>query len=177
MNTRPVTLAGLLLLAILVAACSASAAPPAATAQPAPPTDAPRDLPITGGGGGAVGDPGGVVPEPGQPTLVVVKPGVQNPRAVNVAGLQSKVVEGRVTVRASWWSGIEPCYSLESVKVKQEGTTITLVVNEGTGLGDVACIDIAVYKATDIDLGKLPSGTYTVKSDQGDGIAIQVVVP
>ena len=68
---------------------------------------------------------------------------------------------------------VAPCYALESVKVQQDDAakTITLTVIEGSWPGEVACIDIAVLKATFVDLGDLAAGKWTISAD-GDAPAI-----
>jgi ABC-type transport system substrate-binding protein len=175
MSRQTAALASILL--VVLSACSAGAAPPSATPEPAPstPVDArPPDEPVSGGGGGS--DPG-QLGEP-QPQLVVPRPGQRNLHDVNVNRLQGQVLEdGRAVVRATFYSGIEPCYVLDSVQVIRDGDNFTITLREGTGQGDVPCIDIGVLKATDIDLGVLPTGTYTIQAHPGDAAAIQVTVP
>lgn len=175
MTSRTVTLA--LVVLTLSAACSAGAPPPTATLPISSPSVAvanPPDTPVSGGGGGV--DPG--QPADGQPQIVRPVAGQRNPHDVNINRLQGQVAaDGRVVVRATFYSGVEPCYVLDSVVLAQRGNNLTLTLREGTGQGDVACIDIAVLKATDIDLGVLPSGTYTIQAGKGDAAAIQVVVP
>lgn len=62
--------------------------------------------------------------------------------------------DGR-TVTIYWWGGVEDCYGLDEVQVDRDADgTYTFTVLEGTlpDLGDVACIDIALSKATTITL-------------------------
>jgi hypothetical protein len=173
MERRTVSLAVPLLL-ILLSACSAGAAPPSASPVTSPPAIAltdPPDTPISGGGGA---DPG----QPAEPRVVVPRPGQRDPHDVSVNRLQARIDDGgRVIVRATFYSGVEPCYVLDSVVLTRRGNNLTLTLREGTGQGDVACIDIAVLKATDVDLGVLPAGTYTIQAGKGDAAAIQVTVP
>lgn len=175
MTSRTVSLA--LVVLALSAACSAGAAPPTATLPASVPSVAvanPPDSPVSGGGGGS--DPG--QPNDPQPQVVVPRPGQRDPHDININRLQGQVApDGRVIVRATFYSGVEPCYVLDSVVLAQRGYNLTLTLREGTGQGDVACIDIAVLKATDVDLGVLPSGTYTIQAGKGDAAAIQVTVP
>jgi ABC-type transport system substrate-binding protein len=168
---KPTVSLAFLLLALL-AACSAGAAPPSATPATTPSLTAPPDEPVTGAGGSDPGQAG----EP-QPQLVVARPGQRNLHDVNVNRLQGQVLEGgRVIVRATFYSGIEPCSVLDSVRVIRDGDNFTITLRQGTGKGDVACIDIALLKATDIELGVLPAGTYTIQARPGDAAAIQVTV-
>lgn len=146
-------LLAVLALSSLFAACSGAAAPPA-SGTPTPPSASP-------------GDPGNGVVDPGQPQFVVPKPGQQNVHPVSVVEMDARVEGRHAVLNARWWSGVEPCSVLDSVAWKRDGTTITISVREGSGGGDVICIDIAVYKATIIDLGELDPGEYTVLAGEG----------
>lgn len=179
---RP-TVAGLLALSFALAACSSAASPSA------PPSSPPADGSggrSGGGSGSAPGDPGsgtlptdpgagGVVPDP-QGTLVFPKPGVIDPQPVFVSGLSSSITAGHLVVRVEWTSGVEPCYTLARVDVEREGDTFTLTVLEGSTGQNVACIEMAMYKATLVDLGELPAGTYTVEADPGDAAPLTVTI-
>jgi hypothetical protein len=182
MNKTAALLALLAVLAIslLFSACSAAAVP----ASPTPsPSGAPSASP---GGGGSGSDPGGsvVVPggpgvvEPGggQPQFVVPKPGQQNVHPVSIEEMDARVEGKRAVLNARWWSGVEPCTVLDSVAWKRDGKTITISVREGSGGGDVVCIDIAVYKATVIDLGELEPGEYTVIAGDGNAAPITFTI-
>jgi hypothetical protein len=159
MKTRPARCLGLLGILVMVGlvagACSAGAAPAPPTPTLAP--DAPVTSPPDGGG-----DPG-----PAQPSFVVPQPGQLDVRPVTITAL-TPIVDGRqVTVQADWVSGIEPCYVLDHVDVSEEGATFTIGLFEGSSEQDVACIEIAVYKSTLIDLGELDPGSYIVQSADG----------
>jgi hypothetical protein len=185
-----------LVLALLVAACSAggpalSASPPGedgstgpgpgsgGATQPADTGNVRPDEPVDGGPGG--GDPGlggdggggggGIDPDPGQPQLVVPVPGQLNVHPVAIEELVARVEGRHAVLNAIWWSGVEPCYVLDSVfwKLDPPTNTITVSVHEGNGPGDAMCIEIAVQKAVVIDLGDLAPGAYTVTA--GDGPA------
>ncbi len=157
MTTRPALLIGLVITAaFLVGACSAGSAPPPPTAT------LPPDAPVTSPPDGGVIDPG--LP---QPQFVVAKPGQLNLRPVSITGLTPIVDGHNVTIRADWVSGIEPCNVLDHVDWTQDGATITVALFEGSSDLDVACIEIAAYKATLIDLGQLDPGSYTVQSADG----------
>ena len=82
------------------------------------------------------------------------------------------------TADLRWWSGIAPCNQLASVQIERDETakTIRLKVIEGSGGGQVACIDIAQLTAATADLGTLASGTWTISAD-GDAPAITLDVP
>ncbi len=169
--------AGLLALSFALAACAGAAAP-----SPSPSTPPADSTP----GGGVPGEPGtgilptdpgggGVAPDP-KAALVFPRPGVIDPQPVFVSSLSSSITGGHLIVRVEWTSGVEPCYTLASVTVAREGDTFTLQVLEGSTGRDVACIEIAQYKATLVDLGELPAGTYTVKADPGDAAPLAVTI-
>ena len=114
--------------------------------------------------------------DPGKPTLVLPHPGQLDIHAVSIEDLGARVEGRRVVVSASWWSGVEPCYVLDSVAVKRDGQTIIIVVREGSSARDVACIEIAMHKVTVIDLGELDPGTYTIIAGNGDARPVEVTV-
>ena len=177
-------------IAFLLAACSA------ATGADRPPTASPpaTSLPPAGGGSSgsdpgtgigsplmppATDDPGasdGLGPQPGgQATIVVPNPGRLDVHDVGVNRVEAQVQDGHVVARLTWWSGVEPCNVLDSVAVTRTGSDIRLTVREGADRLGVACIEIALLKATLVDLGTLPAGIYTV-SAAGDASPVQVVV-
>ena len=175
--------AGALLLLITIAGCASPAASggPSNTGSTKPsPTAVSGDPGSAGGGqgGGARGGGGGAPPPAGGindgAAVVVPKPGRLDPHPVNAASL-GVVVDGvHVSVRLAWWSGVEPCYVLDSVDVKREGRTITLTIIEGHDPGDVACIEIAQLKATVVGLGDLEPGTYIIQALPGDAASVTV---
>lgn len=188
MNTRPASHRSVSLLATLVVASFAAsacaggaAAPSSAPPSASPPPSASADP----GGGGSSGDPGtgvgggGVDPapvDPGQATLVVPVAGQLDPRPVAVTLLEPSVDGRRVLIKASWYSGIEPCYVLDSVKVDSGGNEFVITVLEGTGDPNAVCIEIAQYKATIVDLGELEPGEYTIRASEGDAQPVTVTV-
>jgi hypothetical protein len=158
---------GLLILVVLVAACSGAASPVPSAVAPSlgpntPVTNAPGN-----GGGVDPGDGGGLVePKPGQLDV--------HPVAMD---LLEAAVDGRhVVVTASWTSGVEPCYTLDSIVVERGDHDVTLTIREGHGPDDVACIEIAQMKKAKVDLGDLDPGTYTISDSQGGAAPIEVVV-
>jgi hypothetical protein len=139
---------------LIASACSAGAAPSAPVTMP---PDAPVTSPPDGGGGPGLPQASFVVPQPGQ----------INVHPVAITALTPIVDGGHVTVQADWVSGIEPCNVLDHVDVKNDGTTFTMAVFEGSTEADVVCIEIAVYKSTLVDLGDLEPGSYVVRSADG----------
>jgi hypothetical protein len=176
--------------ALTLGACASSAAP-AATSSPSP-SASPSASPAqptpsdVAGGGGSAGDPGTGVggpvdpapPDPGSggAALVVARPGQLNPRKLPAALLEASVDGRRVLVKATWWSGVEPCNILDSVKVDRSGFDIGITLIEGTSDLNAMCIEIAMQKATIVDLGELEPGTYTITSPGGDATPITVTV-
>jgi hypothetical protein len=167
--------------ALLLSACAAAAAPSARPSDAVAPTPGASQ----GGGGGSDGDagssvppvdPGPADPAPGEPTLVVARPGQLDPHPVAVSLLEASVDGRRVLVKASWSSGVEPCYVLDSVKLDQGGNEFVLTVVEGTGDPNAMCIEIAMYKATIVDLGELEPGEYTIRASEGEAPPITVTV-
>lgn len=177
---RPSSLLVVVLTALLlVAACSAGgAASPAASSgsaggsSPSGGTGAtlPPDQPVSNEPSFASLDPGLV------PKIVVPRPGTLNPKPVAPTLLEPAVDGRHVVVRVSWYSGVEPCYILDSVDVKRTGTDIEITVLEGSGPADQMCIEIAELKATIVDLGELEPGTYTISAPGGDAPPVTVTV-
>src|SRR4051794_38259880 len=125
---RPLVLVGLV--AVLTLGACASAAAPASSPSAHAASPAPSASAVPGGSGpsgdpdtsiGGPLDPGPVDPGAGQPTLVIPKPGQLNPRPLPAAKLEATVDGRRVLVKATWWSGVEPCNVLDSVKVDRTG--------------------------------------------------------
>jgi hypothetical protein len=188
------TLPAVLLTILTVTACGAAAGPsPSPAATPAPtPTAVPGNGgagvggggAVGGGGGGNVGGGGGIVdPGPGgdpilgQATFVGPTAGLINQHPVSVQRVRAVADDRGATAELRWWSGVPPCNALDSVRIDKDeaARTIRLTVIEGSGRGEVACIDIAQLKATLVDLGKLAAGTWTI-SAEGDAPAIQLEV-
>lgn len=170
---------------------------PAGPSPTAPSSPTPVPMPSSPGspGAGDGGAGGGSQPNPGSSGLVHINPGNPvSPPAVHpeptlvepVAGLLGvhpvgavallPTVDGRhVTVQIAWWSGVEPCNVLAGVDTARQGRTITLTVREGAARLDVACIEIAVYKATVVDLGELAPGAYTIAA-HGEATPVSITV-
>lgn len=170
---------------IVMTACSAGApAGPSSAPASEPPAASPGGS--TGGGGaGSTGQPGVGIDLPalpwpadpglGEPTIVVPKPGRLEPHPVGATRIEARVDARRVVLRLTWWSGVEPCSVLDSIGVTRTGNDIVLTIREGADKLGVACIEIAMLKATVVDLGELELGTYTISAG-GDAASIQVVV-
>ena len=163
---------------LTVGACSSAGAPPASDPPPSNQPPATNE-PGGGTGNGTGGDPGsgiGIDLPIRQPPLVVPRPGRRDLRAVSPMTLQASVDGRRVLVKVTWYSGVEPCNVLDSVKVEQSGTDIAITPIEGTGDANAACIEIAVLKATIVDLGELKPGAYRIGSPGSAAPPIEITV-
>jgi ABC-type transport system substrate-binding protein len=138
-----------------------------------------------GSGGVAPGDPGtgvvtsppdggGIVPDP-PGTIVTPVAGLLNIRAIGATKLEPALNGTDIAVRISWVSGVEPCSVLAGVTVARDGNTFKLTVAEGSKGEGMACIEMAMFKATIVDLGKMDPGTYTITAF-GDAPAVTVDV-
>jgi len=153
------TLTSLLLLALIAAGCG-QAASTTGTSRPATGSTSHSvapDVPISGPGG----SDGRVMP-PFTPTWVVPHPGGGPLRPVSPSGLRVGTRDGAAYAVVRWWSGIAPCSVLRSVTVGVGDGTVRLRVVEGTDDPGAACPELAMLKATRVDLGGLAPGTYTV---------------
>ena len=191
-GTRPLLIAALAA-TLTLGACSAGGAP----VEPSP--SLPASAPVTdpgGGGGGNVGgggssgnigtgvlpvdpgvvDPGVIDPGAGQAQLVTPRAGQLDPHPVSVAKLQTSIDGRHVLVKATWYSGVEPCNVLDSVKVDRVGNTISITLLEGTGDPNAMCIEIAVLKATIVDIGDLEPGTWTIQSPNGEAPPVTIAI-
>ena len=166
------------LAAVALASCSVASRPPPTS----PPTNPVASGSVAGAGstssgstrsgsGGVRGTGGIAVPNPSdgglppvEPTLVVARPGRLDTHPVMVTGLEARVEGSHAIVQLSWWSGVAPCSVLDSVVVDRAGATIALTVREGADQLGVACIELAQYKATLVDLGPLAPGMYTISA-------------
>jgi hypothetical protein len=66
----------------------------------------------------------------------------------------AKVANDDVTVTVDFVSGVEPCSVLDRVEVRYGADTVTITLFEGhdPSAGDVACIDIGVFKRVVVTL-------------------------
>ena len=175
--------------AVLMAGCTSAAAPSASlppTAAPSPSSVASADTGAGAGSGssdGNVGNGGSVIvaptpvdPAAGQPAVVIPKPGQKNPHEVGATTLQASVDGRHVLVKVIWYSGVEPCNVLDSIKVDRADSVVTIGLVEGSSDPNAMCIEIAQLKATIVDLGDLAPGTWTIRASSGDARAIQVTI-
>jgi hypothetical protein len=148
--------------------------------------------PGTGGGtGGNIGTgilpPGITFPLPQDPAddllgqAKYLKPVADliNQRDVNVQLVRAAISDdGKAFADLRWYSGVEPCNGLDSVKLVKDDAakTVRLTVVEGSATGDQMCIEIAELHAVAVDLGVLAAGTWTISAD-GDASPIKLDAP
>ncbi len=115
-------------------------------------------------GVGSPGSPDDVVsstPDPnatdqpgGGAQIVTPQPGQADVRAIPFQ--KAKVIEGGTSVKLLWYSGVEPCNVLDSIQVDYSPDAVTITLFEGHTPSDedVACIELAVKKATIVELSE-----------------------
>ena len=159
--------AGILAIAFVVVACGSAAAP---TASPTLPPDAPVTAPPDSGSGAPI-DPGVGGAKP-----VVPKPGQLDVRAVPADELTATANGSKITVTATWTSGVEPCNVLDTIVVDRGEGTFSITLREGHGPEDIACIAIAEQHVTTFEIPEVAPGTYTIRDATGGAADIQVTV-
>jgi hypothetical protein len=115
-------------------------------------------------------------PGAGQPMLVRLQPGRANPHPVVPIAVQASVDGRHVLVKLTWYGGVEPCSVLDSVRVERSGTDIALTPVEGSSDPNAICIEIALLKATIVDLGELEPGTYRILSPGSDAPPVEITI-
>ncbi|MEA2607917.1 MAG: hypothetical protein QOJ75_160 [Chloroflexota bacterium] len=162
-----------ILVAFALAACSAGASV-GATSGPsaAPPVTTTNPSNEPGDGSGA---PGGGL-GPGGDQLVVPKPGQLDVHPISADAFTARVEGHRVVITIAYTSGIEPCSVLDSIVVERGSGSFAITLREGRGPGNQVCIMIARMMKTQVDLGELDPGTYTISDATGGAAPIQVVV-
>jgi hypothetical protein len=81
-----------------------------------------------------------------------------------------------VLVKISWYGGVAPCSVLDSVHVDKGQKTIALTVIEGSSDQTAVCPDLAMLKATIVDLGELDPGPWTITAPGSDAAPIQLTI-
>lgn len=163
-----------LALAALLAACSSggTAATPGPTGAPPvgaslPPSAAPSG--VTAGppdlGGPGAGD-----------GLVVPKPGQLDVHPIAADSFSAKVDGRHVVLTITYTSGVEPCSVLDTIVVERGEKAFAITLREGHGPGNQVCIMIAKVMKTQVDLGELDPGAYTITDTMRGADPIEVVV-
>jgi hypothetical protein len=181
--SRAVAVAAVLL---VVAACSGGGAVPSspgssvASTSPSSPA---LPSPSASSSGGSIAtdvppsDPGtGSAIDPSGGKLTIPKPGQLDVHEIKAESLSTVVDGRRVVLTIGWTSGVEPCYTLDTILVTKGDHSFAITLREGHGAEDVMCIQIAEMKRTEVELGDLEPGTYTITDATGGAPAIEVVV-
>jgi hypothetical protein len=122
--------------------------------------------------GGPDGDAG-----PGEPMdLVVPKPGQLDVHPISADSFAARVDGRHVVLTITYTSGVEPCSILDTIIVARGEGTFAITLREGHGPGDQICIMIAKVMKTQVDLGELDPGTYTISDTTQGADSIKVVV-
>jgi hypothetical protein len=173
-------LAASLVLGVILTACtyggSATAGAPSAAVDGPSPSTAPSAGPgepasnppdtVGPGNGGDAGGGAYVVPRPGQIDV--------HPIAADSLAAQ---VDGRhVVLTITYTSGVEPCSVLDTIVVERGQGSFVVTLRQGHGPGNQVCIMIAMVMKTQVDLGDLDPGAYTVSDAMRGAAPIQVVV-
>lgn len=106
-------------------------------------------------GGGSQPNQGAGAVEPGagdgEDRLTQPRPGQANVRARRWES--ADVHPDDVTIDIAYWSGVEPCYVLDRVEVREEAARVVITLYEGSQPGfDGACTEQAVERTTRIRL-------------------------
>lgn len=165
-------LASILLVTVAIAACTTGAA--VATSSPASAAPIETAAPPATSPAGDV--PGGGLGPGGGDALVVPKPGQLDVHPIGADSFSAKVDGRHVVLTITYTSGVEPCSVLDTIIVQRSEASFAITLREGHGPGNQVCIMIARVMKTQVDLGELDPGTYTITDTAGGADPIQVVV-
>ena len=163
----------LLALTVALAACSVG---PATSGSPsvAPSASAPPDTPVTAPPSDPSVDPSAppvgakpVLPKPGQAV---------NVHPIAADSLSARVDGSTILVKATWWSGVEPCTIFDSIVVDQGEGTYTVTLREGNSPQEIACIAIAEQHVTEFEIPNVAAGTWTILDSGGTAPPVEVTV-
>lgn len=164
--------AGLLTLIVGLAACSGS---PATSTPPSGSASTPPDTPVTAPPSDPSGAPSVEPPIGAKP--VVPKPGqAVNVHPVPAESLSARVDGSTIIVKATWWSGVEPCTILDSIVVDKGEGTYTVTLREGNSPQEIACIAIAEQHVTEFEIPGVAPGTWRIVDAGGTAPPVDVTV-
>jgi hypothetical protein len=167
------SVARVLALVVALAGCTYGAAtvtpgptdrPPAASVTPSGVTGEPSASPPDGPGSG------------GSDAFVVPKPGQLDVHPIAADSFAARVDGRHVVLTIAYTSGVEPCSVLDTIVVERGDRSFAITLRQGHGPGNQVCIMIARVMHTQVDLGNLDSGTYTITDTMRGAEPIQVVV-
>ena len=99
----------------------------------------------------AAAPPGTDCSAPAEPEGREIKPAPDGLASVHPIGWDRYDVDGR-RLTLHWYSGVEPCHVLHSVKVEETARRVTVTLREGTADANAACIEIAEAVKTTVRL-------------------------
>jgi len=165
--------AALLTLAVVFAACAVGAA--SSTVPVAPSASAPPDTPVTAPPADPSSDPSVEPPVGAKP--VVPRPGQAiNLHPVTAESLSARVDGSTIVVKATWWSGVEPCTIFDSIVVDKGEGTYTVTLREGSSPEEIACIAIAEQHVTEFDIPDVAAGTWKIVDSGGTAPPVEVTL-
>jgi len=156
-----------------LAACSVG---PAISGSPsvAPSASAPPDTPVTAPPSDPSVDPS---PPPVGAKPVLPKPGqAVNVHPIAADSLSARVDGSTILVKATWWSGVEPCTIFDSIVVDQGEGTYTVTLREGNSPQEIACIAIAEQHVTEFEIPNVAAGTWTILDSGGTASPVEVTI-
>ena len=163
----------LLALTVALAACSVGPAT-SGSSSVAPSASAPPDTPVTAPPSDPSVDPSAppvgakpVLPKPGQAV---------NVHPIAADSLSARVDGSTILVKATWWSGVEPCTIFDSIVVDQGEGTYTVTLREGNSPQEIACIAIAEQHVTEFEIPNVAAGTWTILDSGGTAPPVEVTV-
>jgi hypothetical protein len=160
----------LVVVAVLLTACSSGAASSAPSEQPAPSEAVAPGQPVE------TGEPGIGQPD-GGPELVQPEAGQQNVHPVAIERMEATASGTTVSVDATWTSGVDPCYVLDHIEVHDtDNRTAEVTLFEGTSDPDAICVMMAVTKHTIFSFDVPETGTWTIRDTQDGTPPIEVAV-
>lgn len=169
---------GLLVVAVLVAACAsggAATAPPAASDTPSAPPSAEPSAPAAAPS--ASPDDAGQEPGVGiiDSELVEAQPGQQNVVPIPIEVFEASVDGRTVTLLIRWSSGVAPCSVLDQVLVDVGDESIDVTIREGTSDPNAMCVLMLQAKHTIVRFEVEP-GPYTIRDTEGGARSIEITV-
>jgi hypothetical protein len=108
--------------------------------------------------------------------LVVPKPGQLDVHPIAADSFSAKVDGRHVVLTITYTSGVEPCSVLDTIVVERGEKAFAITLREGHGPGNQVCIMIAKVMKTQVDLGELDPGAYTITDTMRGADPIEVVV-
>jgi hypothetical protein len=173
-----ITLAAIVSATAALAACTAGASvatstPASSTPASAAPIETPAPSATAPGDSGVPGDdlgPGG------SGAAVVPKPGQLDVHPIAADSFSTRVDGRHVVLTIAYTSGVEPCSILDTIIVQRGQGSFAITLREGHGPGNQVCIMIAKVMRTQVDLGELDPGSYTITDATGGADPIQVIV-